>query len=237
MDDLKEFLISLGFGKNETEVYWALVKIGESSVLGLSKATRIHRPNIYESLRSLSKKGLVKELTVNKKRLFKAMPITELFDYFNEKKLKLNEIAEKLNLDVNNSEKTTVKPSNLRIILDKIIKQKKETMIYGVSEKFNRILRDSMNIEKINRDYSRFMRVIFSSLDKTIDPFSKKLYSENRWLPSKFELPFTVIISEDKVYLIYYENEIFIIEINNLNIVNRHKSYFEILWRNAIELK
>ena len=59
MEKIKEFLISLGIGKNESEVYAALTMYGTSSVLEISRKTNLHRSNIYDSLNELIRRGIV----------------------------------------------------------------------------------------------------------------------------------------------------------------------------------
>lgn len=71
MEKLKEFLSSMGFGRNEIEVYVALVGLGASSVLDISKKVKIHRSNIYEALEKLFEAGLVLKVDKPKKNLFR----------------------------------------------------------------------------------------------------------------------------------------------------------------------
>ena len=55
----KQTLYDLGLSKNEVEVYLSLLQLGPSTAIDVAKETRLHRPNIYDALNKLSKKGLV----------------------------------------------------------------------------------------------------------------------------------------------------------------------------------
>ncbi len=44
----EEFLLDLGFSRNESKVYFNLLKSGLSTVSEISSNTSIHRTNIYD---------------------------------------------------------------------------------------------------------------------------------------------------------------------------------------------
>lgn len=50
-------LEKIGFGKNEAQVYLALVELGQSSVNEIAIKSGIYRRTIYDSLKNLMEKG------------------------------------------------------------------------------------------------------------------------------------------------------------------------------------
>ena len=89
MEKIEKFLQSIGLGKNESKIYVTLVEIGPSSVLQLSKETKIHRSNIYESLSNLVKEGLIFKTTKEKTSIFYARSPESLIDYLQQKEIEL----------------------------------------------------------------------------------------------------------------------------------------------------
>ena len=50
-----------GLTENEAKVYLSLIELGKSNVGKIADKSRVHRTNVYDSLKSLKKKNLVKE--------------------------------------------------------------------------------------------------------------------------------------------------------------------------------
>jgi len=95
MNQIIDFLLSIGFGKNEAEIYCVLIQLGKSSVLEISKKTNIHRSNIYDSLRKLIKEGLVYEIT-SERKLFMARHPECLLDFLKNKEIEVKNILKEL---------------------------------------------------------------------------------------------------------------------------------------------
>ncbi len=56
---IEKYLLSIGFSVKEIKVYLSSLELGESSVLDISKNSRINRTTIYPIIDSLTKKGLI----------------------------------------------------------------------------------------------------------------------------------------------------------------------------------
>jgi sugar-specific transcriptional regulator TrmB len=72
--ELIEALQRFGLNKNEANVYLALLQLGPSPVLGISRRTGLKRPTIYLILDELIKNGLAALVPQEKKKLFIALP-------------------------------------------------------------------------------------------------------------------------------------------------------------------
>ncbi len=93
---LEKYLQDIGLSEKEAIVYISLLSVENSSVLDLSKKTKLNRSTTYVVLESLAKKGLVTETTVGKKTHYQAEPPERLETYVEQRKIMLDEQAKKL---------------------------------------------------------------------------------------------------------------------------------------------
>jgi sugar-specific transcriptional regulator TrmB len=93
---LEKYLQDIGLSEKEAIVYISLLSVENSSVLDLSKKTKLNRSTTYVILESLAKKGLVTETTVGKKTHYQAEPPERLETYVEQRKIMLDEQSKKL---------------------------------------------------------------------------------------------------------------------------------------------
>ncbi len=67
---IEKHLLSIGLSPKEIKVYLSSLELGESSVLDISKKSRINRTTIYPIIDSLTKKGLISLIQKGKKKYF-----------------------------------------------------------------------------------------------------------------------------------------------------------------------
>ncbi len=241
MESIKNFLISIGFGKNETEVYAALVDMGKSSVLDISKQTKIHRSNIYDSLRSLVEKGVVFESNEATK-LFYARPPSSLINYLKQKEAELEEIIKEYEKRKSVKEvKEDIRVSKgtfaLREAINSLLTTGEPIFVYGIPEKAPEVIGPiikEFHKERIKKKI--VMKHIYTSLGEDRIEYLKKM--DNTYikiLPQETENPATTNISGEKVIIILWENGPTIVEITNRQMAETYHDYFEILWKKAKE--
>ena len=92
----EKYLEDLGLSEKEAKVYLSLLEVDNDSVLDLAEKTKINRTTIYPVLESLSKKGLISEVKVDKKVRFQAEPPERLETYVERQKIVLEEHAKRL---------------------------------------------------------------------------------------------------------------------------------------------
>lgn len=92
----EKYLQEIGLSDNEAKVYLALLHVDNDSVLDLAKKTKINRTTIYPALDSLSKKGLISEVKIDKKVRFQAEPPERLETYIENQKVVLDERSKRL---------------------------------------------------------------------------------------------------------------------------------------------
>ncbi len=93
---LEKYLQEIGLSDKEALVYLALLQVDNDSVLDLAKKTKINRTTIYPVLESLSKKGLISEIKIDKKVRFQAEPPERLETFVERQKVVLDERASRL---------------------------------------------------------------------------------------------------------------------------------------------
>lgn len=239
IENLKEFLISMGLGRNEAEIYMALLKKGNSSVLDLSKITKLHRSNIYDDLRSLMGRGLVYEIG-GATRLFSPKPLNKLMDYLRHKEIELGEIVKKyesLGLIKNNETKIKISKGHfaMRDAIFSMLETGQPFLVYGIPkdapEIIGPILRD-FHKARIKRKI--LMKQIYNSGAVERAKYLNKMpFTEARILPSKYDSFATTNISGNKIFITLWGDDLTVLEVINESMAKPYKNYFDILWKKA----
>jgi sugar-specific transcriptional regulator TrmB len=227
--DILNALESIGLNQNEAIVYLDLIKAGESSDVEISRRTKIHRPNVYDCVAKLVKKGLTKQAVESDKKLFTAMDSSNLLNYVKQKEFELQKVMHLIEeLKVNGSESETKIVSDLDVIERKFyeLMNKGEIVVYGMPADLGRfrVMLDRFMKKCGNAEIK--IRIIYS------DPVgTNKLNS--RVLPSRFDSKITTFISEDKVLLLFWNSANSCALIKDKYVAASYKEYFERLWENA----
>ena len=252
MEDIKEFLRSIGLGKNEVEIYLMLVRKGISSVLEISKETKIHRSNVYEAITYLMDKSLIYEVLKDNKKVFYARQPASLLGYLKSKEVELKQVVEML-------ESTNAKPnesSNVRISrgrfalresLMSLLECGNPISVYGIPLKAPEIIGPVLeNFHARRTEKKILMRHIYNKGEINSDGNGKDRvkilnqmdYTEAKHLPMKYNSPVSTNICGSKVILfIWHENDdVTVIEIDNAEVAKAYQNYFELLWKSAKSL-
>jgi len=91
MKDIGKILRSLGLNESEINTYLAALKQGASTVVELTKHTRLSRQAIYLAIESMTERGLMSSVMSGKKRLFTAEPPYKLLAYAKRKEVEMKE--------------------------------------------------------------------------------------------------------------------------------------------------
>lgn len=87
-----DVLSEAGLSLNEAKVYETLVGLKEASVESIAAKSKVHRRNVYDSIAKLSDKGLISEVFISGKRLYRPANPTRLLDILREKESKISSI-------------------------------------------------------------------------------------------------------------------------------------------------
>lgn len=84
-----QILNELGLSINEAKIYETLLQEKETTVSNISRKSKIHRRNIYDSMNRLIEKGLVFEIIGRGDTLFKPVEPMKLMELVDEKRTRL----------------------------------------------------------------------------------------------------------------------------------------------------
>lgn len=83
---IEKVLTESGFSRGEAKTYIALLDLKEANASEISKKSQIHRVNIYDILKKLEEKGLVSEIIINSKKIYRPSNPYHLVEVINQKK-------------------------------------------------------------------------------------------------------------------------------------------------------
>ncbi|MEK6906948.1 MAG: helix-turn-helix domain-containing protein [Nanoarchaeota archaeon] len=113
--EIEQILKEIGLTGSEVKVYLALINLGLSSKSDIIRESKIASSKIYNVLDKLMDKGMVSMITKNNVKYYAAAPVSRIKDYFEIKKIKIeqeekiiNQILPNLeNLQKEHKEKTS----------------------------------------------------------------------------------------------------------------------------------
>lgn len=237
---IDEILQNLGLSKNESKVYFALVKLKTASVNEISREANVPRVNAYDIIQSLKAKGLVGTITKSNKMFFEpADPVV------------LSELLEKKKKDISETEKSIYTLKNLfeseqtsqdinvfkgklgiKTVLKDALESKTEILNFGSSGMFPTFYSEYFDIWESQRANRKIKMRIVASNSIRGKVHVKKLQSI-RFLNLEFKNQTSTFIYEDKVAIfIWTENPIAIL-IKETAFAESNRNYFESLWKTA----
>jgi len=233
---------SIGIPKMQTLVYLDLLKNKESSATEISKRTKMHRANVYDTLTKLKERNLVYLSVKEGKQLFSALA-TDLI--VNEEKEKIENLKIAMNFiktSYTNGKTPKVYTleglSALKSILFSLLEKKSDIWMYGLAENENliNVLNDrpmhSFHIERIKQKIE--LKLLFYKFpNEEVKTLSSLKYTEARLLPKNQQsktAQITQIVCKDVVYTIIWIQPIHIIVIENDVVANEYIDLYKILW-------
>ncbi len=172
----EEIFKEAGLSINESKVYEALLRIGESSVQNISIKSKVHRRNVYDSLAKLQEKGLVSESFIKGEKFFKPTDPERLLDLLKEKQQRMQSALPMLK-----EEYKKVKPET-------------EAYFYKGVEGFKNYLADILK----TKETVYFIGAKAFWLDPRLEHFLHNFETERKKLGIKFRHIFDYEIKEKK---------------------------------------
>lgn len=244
-EDIRNMLTSLGFGKNEADIYLTLIANPHSSALEISRLAKIHRSNTYDSLRQLIDKGFVKKSVDEDRSIFTAMPPETIVEYIHQKEKDFEAMLPRLKdmgSPQNEDEEISISHGRmaLRTVTEELLTKKEPILVYGASKETITNLGEGylegFHKRRISKKIS--MKHIYNTSVKERMKYLKKLpYTEARALPKKYDTNVCTTICDDSVYFFLFSTPILVISIKNKSIAETYKRYFDLLWKRAESTK
>lgn len=240
-EEMIKTLDSIGFNKNEILVYLDLIRVGKSSAMDISKRTKIHRPNVYDTVFKMIEKGIVTQSIENNRKTFYPISPNDLLNYFKLKEFDLEKVIPEIK-DIHNKpfeeRKVTMAEGKayLRLIFLEMLKSSKPILTYRVLKEVTDIMGGGflMDFHKRRIENKIPLKIIFNNGESRREKVLNKMkITEARELPEIYNSVITTNICGDKVILFFWEDPISIVIITNSSIASTYRKYFKLIWESA----
>ena len=233
---------SVGIPKMQTTIYLDLLKNKESTATQVSKRTRMHRANVYDTLTKLKERNLVYLSNKEGKQVFAALPTDMIL---NEQKDRLENLKSAMDyikttyVSGQTPKVYTLEGLNaVKSLLFSLLEKKSDVWIYGLAENENilNVLNDklmhSFHIERIKKHIE--LKLLFYKLPiEEIKTLSNLKFTEARLLPKTQQSKtsqITQIVCDGSVYITLWIHPIHTIVIENDVIAKEYLDFYSILW-------
>lgn len=240
--DLK-ILCSIGLSKTEAKIYIDLVKNPESTIIDIAVRNKFHRPNVYDVVRRLKDRGLIKEIHKKGKTISFSANTNSLNSYIGQ----IGDEVKKFVADLEKISKTKEEKESVSIF-EGMISMKEEMMrvlkledvsislLGDHSELIDRKLSESFHKKRIGKEIK--LRIIFSSMHKeNMKRLNNLSNTEIRYFDFLKDVKLSTAIVGDTVYHISYRNgKPIIIKIKHKEIAKEQQAFFDSFWKKAKKL-
>src|SRR3989338_5969413 len=227
-------LVALGLTKREAQDYLALLKLEEAKAGEIAEHTKEDRTNIYDSLKSLIKKGLVSRVIKGNKTYYRVASPEKLKDYLEEKEKILQEVLPSLNNIYKSYEPKPIievceGKEGIKTVLNDILREGKDFVGFGATDRAGILLPEfTKRYLKEREKRSIKARQLYPEGGKIL---SSKL-SIFKAIPKEFSGPATTLIYGDKVAVfMWFIEPIVVVLIKNKEAAKAYRRQFEFMWR------
>lgn len=237
----KEVLREIGLTDSEIEVYFDLVKHGESLASEIANRVKISRTYIYDSIRNLINKGLITYVIKNNRKYFKALEVKKLLEYLDERKAEMEKqkqdilslIKELKFFQIPTEEKPIVEvfegKEGLKTILNDIVKTGKDAIGWGATDKIKNYLPDWF-LKKYIKEREK-KKINLRQLYAEDTGVLKSPRAKFKAIPKEFSSPVTFGSYRDKIVIFFWSEIPVVIRVINKEIADSFRKHFEFLWR------
>lgn len=241
---MKQQLRQLGFDLHESDVYLALLDVGETKVGEIINKTRFHREQVYEALKRLERKGYVRSSIQKKIRHYHA----ESPEVILRKITDLEKIAADILPDLKKRFKESPQmirvlegPEGFQYIFEDQLRRMEnggEIMVigaagagwYDIAKGFYKPYMKKRVEQKIRLNMVTYEGQEGGSWQ---DPDVDQRNQEVRVLPWKFETLSDTSIYLDTVVIQIFGDPPLTIMIQNEKVARSYENYFDVLWKMA----
>jgi HTH-type transcriptional regulator, sugar sensing transcriptional regulator len=242
----EEILKEIGLTGNEIKVYLALLELGYTKTGMLIKKTKIHTSKVYDALERLIDKGLVTYSIEANIKHFSAVDPSRLKDYLEEKKKKIEEeqrligkIIPQLKLKTSKEEpkietfrgfKGTV---NAFEDILKTLGPKEEYYVFPLLGSIEPLTLYFDNFHRRRMQKKIKVKIIVSEeLKDRIKELKKLKLTQIRKINKDLSSPATLNIYKNKTLIcLGMRKEPIVFLVEDKDITNSFKKYFEVMWR------
>jgi len=233
-------LAEFGLNDKEARVYLAALSLGPDSIQNVAKRANIHRVTTYDIAASLNQKGMIKEITQGKKRLFVAAEPEKILRDLNDKQRTIQSLLPELKAL---QSKAKPRPKIMYYEGRKAVweayqdrirykPESKENLVYGSSESLLKTY--PLGFKKFTKERlqkgirSRIIVERSKSGFKEAKDAAREL-REVKFLPQGIHFKANTIIYADRVMTISWESMLLVITEDQANAENQ-RILFKLLW-------
>ena len=233
------FLEDIGLTKTEAKIYLAVLDHGSALAGAISQKSGIHRRSVYDALERLIEKGLISFITRNNRKWFEAVEPARLLQIAEQKKANIKQALPELEIKFSESKEKQEAlffkgKQGLKSVFDDQIQEKKTIYVIGAYEAASDIVQFYFMHYDRKRKAARIpIKMIFPEHSRGSKMLKNIPLSEIRFLPEKYIAPVGINVYGDKVSTIVWADEPLAILINNRQIAEAYKKYFNFMWERA----
>ncbi len=234
----EDVLKDLSLGKNDIKVYITLLQHVDLGVNEISSRSNVHRVNVYDAIKQLQKQGLITEITLGNKKIFRATDPKQLFSVLEAKQEKLMTIMPQLSafyMQSENQAQIFEGLEGIKHILSDMIETEEHIQAFGIPKEMPEKMGSFLNTfhkKRIEKNIS--IKHIYNENAKERIAYLKTLNRcDARYLPPEFNVPATTVIYGDKTTFWIWSEEPFSILIKSEKMAEAYNKYFELLWNMA----
>lgn len=240
-------LEELGLSKNEAVVYLAVLELGEPTVGDIEKQTSLHKQLIYNAADNLQERGLMAVNFVRQRRHFSVTDPAALEKQARENVAKARSLVTELYAVANKkrvADQTRIYKGvkGIQQYYNQSIRhQPKDSTIciLGVDSKryfeiFNPQEYPYQSFEQARLERRVTMKLIlFGAKEQEIELNRGRKYFDLRLLRDENQAPIDIVIWHDRVALLFYAANPYLLDIVGQSTVEGFKQYFHVLSKQA----
>lgn len=234
----EEILEDIGLSKNEAKIYLSLLELGSATATEIAKLSKVYRTNVYDTLQSLIKKGIVAYILKNNKKYFEATKPENLMNIIKERENKLKEILPQLKLSKKpiKSEEGAQVSEGINAFMDilyEFLEYKEPIFVFGIPKNAPELLKTKIphfHKERIKKKI--VMKSIYNyDAQERIKSYKALPCSNAGYIDDNFKSAVSTNICGPEVVLVLWKKPLYIVRIKNENISKAYKNYFKLLWK------
>ena len=232
----------LGFSLNETNIYFAVLELGETTVSDIAKHIDMPRTSCAEILHVLERKHLISFFVMKKKRYFVAEDPKRLIDFFKQRTATLEEVLPQLQaMHKKKAQKPGVRlyegKEGLKTILAEVIAEQRNFDVIASVADSDKLLGEDISeyIEQRQKHHLRVRLITDRSKEaRELQARDEKELRETRFVPAKYNFKSVNFIFGNKIALISLTAEHPIgLVLEDKALAGTFRMYFDLLWYSA----
>lgn len=238
--DTLEILKECGLSNNEAKIYLALLESGTATATDIAKKTRLHRTNVYDSLKRMIEKGMAAHFQKDNTTCYEATNPEGLLNLMKQKEAILQSVLPQLKLARNLAKGKTEarvfegKQAIVEFLFD-LLNCNDEILVYGIPKEVPDMLKTILpHFHKERVTKKVWMKHIYNhDARERINYLNSLPYTEARYLPEPFDSQVSTFVCGNEVVFTLWIDNMVTIRIENKLMADAYRKYFNLLYGKA----